>query len=244
MKKSLYLLSVVVVLSGLLSSSALGLSPLGPPKATLDRGRMSIGFDFAHSESDIKCTGLGLSGTLEDVESQLYLANLGLGLFDNYEMFVRLGTADHESEGYQGSSGFAYGWGSKLTVANGDPVSWGALFQMTWSESSDTLSVDVPPFGTVGADVDIDVMEIQIAFGPTYTQESFCIYGGPFLHFIDGDLDVSVWGLTVPFDLEQESEFGGYLGAQFDLAESSSLFIEYQMTDDASAIAGGLVWRF
>ncbi|GAJ10387.1 unnamed protein product, partial [marine sediment metagenome] len=44
--------------------------------------------------------------------------------------------------------------------------------------------------------------------------------------------------------IEQKSEFGGYVGAQFDLAESSSLFFEYQMTGDASAIAGGIVFRF
>lgn len=234
----------IVVVACLLSSSAQALAPFGPPMAGLDRGKMSLGFDFADSESDIKVTGLGLSGTLEDVESQVYLANLGLGLFDGWEMFVRLGTADHESEGYQGSSGFAYGWGTKLTLSKGDPVSWGTIFQMTWSESSDTLSADVPPYGTVDADLDIDVIEIQIAIGPTYRKDNFSLYGGPFLHLIDGELDVSALGVTGNFDLEQKSEFGGFVGSQFDLSDSSSIFIEYQMTGDASAIACGFVWRF
>lgn len=242
MKNVLYLFGVVVAC--LLSSSALALTPLGPPVATLDWGKMSLGFDFSDSKSDIKVTGLGLSGTLEDVESQLYFAKLGLGLLDNWEMFVRLGTADHESEGYQGSSGFAYGWGTKVTLLKGDPVSWGTIFQMTWSESSDTLTEDVPPFGTIDADFDIDIIEIQIAIGPTYRKDNFILYGGPFLHLIDGELDVSVLGATGSFDLKQKSEFGGYIGAMFDLAESSSLFFEYQNTGDASAIAGGIVWRF
>lgn len=243
MKRTFYLLGFVVV-ACLLSSSAQALAPLGPSMAGLDRGKMSLGFDFADSESDIKVTGLGISGTLEDVESQVYFTKLGLGLLDNWEMFVRLGTADHETEGYQGSSGFAYGWGTKVTLSKGDPVSWGTIFQMTWSESSDTLSEDVPPYGTIDADIDIDIIEIQIAIGPTYRKDNFILYGGPFLHLIDGELDVSTLGVTGSFDLKQKSEFGGYIGAMFDLAESSSLFFEYQNTGDASAIAGGIVWRF
>ena len=234
----------IMLIVGVFAPAILALSPLGPTIATLDRGKMSVGFDFADSKSNIKISGYGLSGILEDVESQLYLAKLTLGLFDNYEMFIRLGAADHKAEGYQGSSGFAYGWGSKLTLATGDPVSWGTIFQMTWSESSDVLTEDVPPFGTINADVDIDVMEIQIAVGPTYTQGGLSIYGGSFIHLIDGELGVAALGESVSFDLEQKSEFGGYIGARFDLAESSSVFFEYQKTGDASAIAGGVVWRF
>ena len=55
-----------------------------------------------------------------------------------------------------------------------------------------------------------------------------------------GDLDVRANGNSASVDIEQKSEFGGFIGAQFDLAESSSMFIEYQKTGDASAIAGGL----
>lgn len=47
---------------------------------------------------------------------------------------------------------------------------------------------------------------------------------------IDGELDVSALGVTGNFDLEQKSEFGGFVGSQFDLSDSSSIFIEYQMT--------------
>ena len=226
------------------AGQAFALAPLGPPMATLDRGKMSLGFDFADSEMNIKWTGFGVSETLEDVDTQVYMANLGLGLDDNWEIFVRLGTADHEMGGYQGSSGFAYGFGTKVTLSDSDPLSWCALFQMTWSESSDTLSMDIPPYGTIDADFDIDIIEIKIAIGPTYRKDNFSLYGGPFLHLIDGDIDISALGDTGSFDLKQKSEFGGYVGAQFDLAESSSLFIEYQMTGDASAIAGGIVWRF
>ena len=244
MKKTLFLLVVPLIVAGLLSSFALALSPIGPPMAGLKEGQSSWGFDFSDSDIDIKATGLGLSGTLEDTDSQLYLANLGLGLLDNFELFVRLGMCDHEFQGYQGGSGFAYGFGTKLTLSESAPVSWGTLFQMTWSESSDTLSVDFPPFGVVGADIDVDIIEIQIALGPTYKTDNFRLYGGPFLHLIDGDLDVTTLGVTGNFDLKQKSELGGFLGGQLDISDTSSLHFEYQLTDDASAIAAGFVWRF
>lgn len=243
MKKTLFLLVVPLIVAGLLNSFALALSPVGPPMAGLKKGQSSLGFDFSDSDSDIKATGPGLSGTLEDVDSQLYLANLGLGLLDNFELFVRLGMCDHGFEGYQGGSGFAYGFGTKLTLSESDPMSWGMLFQMTWSESSDTLSEDVPPFG-VGDDIDVDIIEIQIALGPTYKTDNFRLYGGPFLHLIDGDLDRTDLGVTSNFDLKQKSELGGFLGAQLDTSDSSSLYVEYQLTDDASAICAGYVWRF
>lgn len=244
MKKTLFLLVVPLIVAGLLNSFALALSPVGPPMAGLKEGQSSLGFDFSNSDIDIKATGPGLSGTLEDVDSQLYFANLGLGLLDNFELFVRLGICDHEFEAYQGGSGFAYGFGTKLTLSESDPMSWGMLFQMTWSESSDTLSEDVPPLGVAGDDIDVDIIEIQIALGPTYKTGNFCLYGGPFLHLIDGDLDRTNLGVTSNFDLKEKSELGGFLGAQLDTSDSSSLYVEYQLTDDASAICAGYVWRF
>ena len=103
---------------------------------------------------------------------------------------------------------------------------------------------DVPPFGTIDADIDIDIIDIQIAIGPTYRKDNMRLYVGPFLHLIDGELDVSALGFTGNFDLKKKSEFGGFVGAQFDFSDSSSVYIEYQKTGDASTIAGGFVWRF
>ena len=244
MKNVMYLLSVVVVVAGLLSSSALALTPLGPPKAGLKREQHSLGFVFASSEMDLEVSGYGLSETLPDIESKTYLARLGYGLSDGCELYTLVGLSDSSAEGFDGSSELAWGFGTKLTVAEKDSVTWGVVFQMVSLSSEGSVSGDVPGFGWQTIDLDIQVFDIQIAFGPTYTQEGFSIYGGPFLHFVDGDFEVSLLGESGTADIEQKSEFGGYIGAQLDLAESSSLFIEYQMTGDASAIAGGLVWRF
>ena len=244
MKKSLYLLSVVVVSSCLLCNTSLALTPLGPPKAGLKQNQHSLGFGFARSEMDLEISGYGLSYTATDIEWSTYFANICYGLSDDCELYSLLGFSKCSTDDFNGSTEFAWGFGSKFTVSERDSVTWGGLFQICSLSSEDSATSEVPYFGYTSASVDVQMFDIQIAFGPTYTQEGLSIYGGPFLHFVDGDLDLRANGDSASLDIEQKSEFGGYIGAQFDLAESSSLFIEYQMTDDASAISGGLVWRF
>jgi len=244
MKKSLCLLCVVVVVSGLLSSSALALTPLGPPMSRLKLKQQSLGFLFASSEMDLKMSGYGFTETMKDTESTSYLVKAGYGVLDGVELFVLVGSSDLSSEDFDGDSDVAWGFGSKFTLAKQGSVTWGGVFQFCSISSEGIVFGDVPGFGWQAIAIDAQLFDIQIAVGPTYTREGFSIYGGPFLHFVDGDLDGSALGETVTFDIEQKSEFGGYIGAMFDLAESSSLFFEYQMTGDASAIAGGIVFRF
>ena len=185
-----------------------------------------------------------LTETMKDTESTSYLVKAGYGLSDDWELYALLGFSDLSAGDFDGDSQVAWGFGTKFTFAKNDSVTWGGLFQMVSISSEGSIFADIPPFGLQTIDVDAQLFDIQIAVGPTYTKEGFSIYGGPFLHFVEGDLEGSALGVTVTLDLEQESVFGGYVGVQFDLAESSSLFIEYQMTGDASAIAGGIVWRF
>ena len=88
------------------------------------------------------------------------------------------------------------------------------------------------------------MQEIQIALGPTYTAEGVMIYGGPFLHLIDGDMDLQSGATKVSADLEEESEVGGYIGAQFDIMENAAINVEYQLTGDAQGIFAGITWVF
>ena len=236
MKTVLYLL-VVVVLSCLWSSSALALTPLGSPKAELKQNQHSLGFVFASSEMDLKVSGLGISDTIPAAESKTYLARLGYGISDGCELYTLLGFSDLSSEGFNGDSQFAWGVGTKFTFAQSDSVAWGGLFQLCSISSEGSFIEDVPGFGVVDFDIEAQLYDIQIAFGPTYTKEGLNIYGGPFLHFVDGNMDASALGVTGTFDLEQESVFGGYIGALFDLSDSSSLFCEYQMTGDLRQIS-------
>lgn len=236
------LLMAIMVLCA--AGQALALTPLGPPRAGLKQKQHSLGFLFAGSEMDLEVSGYGLTEELSDTESTVYLMKAGYGLSDDCEIYTLIGMADISSEDYNGSSELAWGFGAKFTVAEDDSMTWGGLFQMVSINSEGSISGDVPGYGWQTMDIEAQLFDIQIAFGPTFNQEGFSLYGGPFLHFVDGDIEARALGVTVDLDLEQKSEFGGYVGAQFDLAESSSLFIEYQKTGDASAIAGGIGWRF
>ena len=97
--------------------------------------------------------------------------------------------------------------------------------------------------------------EAQIALGASCKcNENLTIYGGPFLHFVSGDisdnmseLSTSPAGLLTSkfdWDIEQRSVFGGCFGAQINFSEQSSLNLEFQQTSDASTFGMGLLFRF
>lgn len=209
---------------------------------------------------------------INDFKSNVILGRLGYGISDSWDAFVRLGAVDgqcdleqtysdgarHEYKDFDGSFGLAWGFGTRATFWQDGELSWGGLFQMTWMEPDDSsISGTLLPDNLhYSGTADIDIREIQIAVGPTWRiEDNVRIYGGPFLHYVDGDLDVkSDTKITVPVvveaemkssgDLEEKSQFGGYVGANFDVDENTSCFIEYQLTDDAWAIGLGGARRF
>lgn len=234
MEKKIIVILVVVLCC---SVPSFGLSFMGAPKAGLEQGQFGVGLNYTLGEMD-----LDFSVDTGEVETNMLFVDLGYGIMDQWEGFARLGFAKAEQDdiGFDGGNKFAYGFGTKVTITEQDAITWGGLFQMTWIEGDDTIS---------GLDVDFDAYEIQLAFGPTYELDSMRIYGGPFLHLVDGDLDVTGvlpgWGaVSGSVDVEQESEIGGYVGAQFDLAENTTANVEFQFTGDAWAIAGGIGFGF
>lgn len=263
------MLGMALVLLCLCGSAALALAPMGPPTAGLKAGEFRAGFDYAYSEMDIKASlsddiialaedyGVELvdtSGTLKNMQSNTIAANLGYGLADNWEAFVRLGGANIENDDwdFSGDYGFFGGFGTKVTWAKQENLDWGALFQMNWLRSKDTYQ------GTYDEeDVDVHVKvkayEIQIAMGPTWkASDALSIYGGPFLHFLSGDVDASAAGASLSLaDLKQKSEFGGYIGAQLNIKPNPSevsngcyLFGEFQFTGDGWGIGTGIGFKF
>ncbi|MHC4087822.1 MAG: hypothetical protein ACYSWZ_23355 [Planctomycetota bacterium] len=224
---------IVILLVFAFCVPSFGLSFMGAPKAGLKQGQFGLGLNYTTSEMDLEFDLIGGFPTeTGEVESDMLFVDLGYGINDQWEGFVRLGVAKLEMDGWDGGNEFAYGFGTKVTISEQDAITWGALFQMVWIEGDDTV---------LGVDAEIDAYEIQIAIGPTYDAENVRIYGGPFLHLVDGDLEVI--GIDVA-DIEQESVFGGYVGAQFDIAENSCINVEAQLTGDAWAISGGIGFGF
>jgi len=268
--RSIWFLSLVLMVGG---SSAFALDPMGPPTAGLKQGQFKEGVEYSYGTMDFKLNGgkwiehldgaffdLGEASplTLKDFKTKKAYFNLGYGITDNLEAFLRLGVASAEfgdsiwedAETFDSGTEFAVGCGIKATFYEEDNLKFGGLFQANWAEFDGELNAS----HWAAADfVEMNITEIQVAVGPTYKLEDrVSIYGGPFFHFIVGDLDdeyseVSGSGLLTSrysWDIEERSIFGGYIGAQVDIAENSSLNIEYQHTASADAVSVSLIWRF
>ena len=117
------------------------------------------------------------------------------------------------------------------------------------------------------ADWEMDYYQLKFAIGPSYKlTDALSIYGGPFYHLVRGDFDIELRGEktevdttlaplvtytdTVTYsedisgDIEEQSNFGAYIGAQIDFAENLPFCVEYQMTGDTDILGASLVYRF
>ncbi len=304
-------LLVVLMVVGLCSTVALALDPMGPPTAGLKQGQANGGLEYSYSDMDLKLKGGKESGSYWSKEgdtvysgsgavkyrdkilnarmNKIY-ANLGYGIMDNWEAFIRLGgangnfdyklqyAADYRSvmdedwadpnaiskQTYDLGYTFAYGFGTKVTFFEQPDLKWGGLFQMSWANWDIEQNSKDSYLGHLGEvnthSEEISLSEIQLAIGPTWTpSQGFSVYGGPFLHFVYGDVkskgndyeyddesgaltDSETWKGS--FDIREKSCFGGYVGAVADVGEKASLFGEVQFTGDAWALGAGLGWKF
>jgi opacity protein-like surface antigen len=279
MEKKIALFAVALIIVFMSNSIVLALVPMGPPKALLGQDRWDLGIEYVHQSMDLEAVGPvqdiqpGLTITRKDrhnidnLKSNIVMARAGYGINDDWDAFVRLGVADaqgdiertfsdgaapHEYDGFDGSFGLAWGIGTRATFWQDDEVSWGGLLQITWLEPGDS-SIDMVGDPVFTGDAEIDIWEVQIAVGPTFrVDEGFRVYCGPFMHFVNGDLDLSGQtvdmgtdlGMEAACDVEEESQFGGYAGAHMDVDENTSCCIEFQFTSDAWGIGIGAARRF
>lgn len=271
--RNVWLSGLVLIVVGWASSAAFALDPMGPPTAGLRQGQFQVGADYSYSIMDLKLregswieyldgwfydSGEAESFTLKDFKTNKVYASLGYGIADNWEAFLRLGGADatfgdsiwEDAEKFDSPTDFAIGFGVKTTFYEEDNLKIGGLFQASWAAFNGKLQA---AHWTAADSVKIDVTEIQIAVGPTYKLlEGVSIYGGPFFHFVDGDLDDKFSEMTeegiltskYSWAIRESSIFGGYIGIQFDVTENTSFNIGYQHTAKADALSMSLVWRF
>ena len=217
MKKLVFLILVMSFGCG----PALALTRMGPPTAALESGQFALVPEFSYSENDVERSGNRKGRT---VTLNALLGRLSYGLREDCELYVRGGTG-----GGSAWIPITLGAGAKWTFYQDTEFPLGALFQLHWFPGTS--------FAT-----EIDLYEVQIAAGTTYRFDRFSVYGGPFLHFLRGEEDSSVFGTHV--DLEEESVLGVYLGARADLTNRVGLDIELQVTGDAYGVGFGLPWRF
>jgi len=263
--KKLLLLAVVLVVC---SSVTFGFDPMGPPVAGLQEGQWSAGAEYSWSKMNIKAihgryTGMGPEAMaaydIRGMEMQKFYGNIGYGISNKWEAFLRLGVAsddadlggcwgDHYSGEFNTDSAFAFGCGTKMTLheSNAD-LKWGALAQVSWTNPDGKVRTDYP----IEGDLELRFIEVQLAVGPTYrVTEGVWIYGGPFIHFIDGEMNVRETSIDgspsddkASYDLEEEANYGGYVGLQLECTEDVSICFEWMHTDEADGFGFCGIWR-
>lgn len=211
---------------------------------------------------------------IEDLTSNLVLGQIGYGVSDTVDISLYVGVSDAQDDmkestpgvypgdqytGFDGGFGLAWGLGARATFWKDGDITWGGLLQVLWEnpgEGDISLEPEPPTLpNALTGDAELDLREIVVAVGPTVQFEGISVYGGPFLHFVDGDIESSVSGLDVsgvpPLervelseDVEQQSELGIYAGLTGEADAETSWYAEYKMTSDAWGIGIGAVRRF
>ena len=268
-------LAIIIVCIG--EPAAFALSSMGPPTAGLKQEDFNIGTGYSHSEMDLDLNDgkyveyldgwFDASGTqsdlkLKDIKINTVYVNLGYGVTDNFEIFLRLGGTNAKFDGYtfwtsgddfDSNTDFAIGGGIKTTFYEEDKLKIGGLIQIGWSELDGALR---PKEWPVADDtVQFDLTQVRIAVGPSYElTERVLIYGGPFLHFVRGDwediysqIDPDTGGLLTTkssWTVEEESAFGAYIGTQMAITENITFFIEYQHTAAAGTVGASIAVGF
>lgn len=268
-------IAVLLTLTICVSIASAG-APMGLPIATLEGGQWSFGGEFAHETADLEASGTltyvfpdvswKQDFEIEDLASNMFLANMAYGICDNWSVFVRLGAADASDDivavpsdsstverqgSFDGSYGFAGGIGTRATFCRWGPWTFGGQAQATWFKPGDSdfkiadpiLSDDV----WVG-DAQIEYWQVQAGIAAAYQIDTWRLWAGPFFQFIDGDLDFDgvvpgeVGELSWNSDLEESSQVGGHFGVSWDLVDRWNLWAEGQITADSWLVGVGLVF--
>jgi len=259
MKKTLVVMSVLFLAA--MSVDVFAIGNIGPPTAELKAGQWSVGGDYAYSDIDLDASkmkhtnsagdpAMMISFEFEDVKTNFYYATLGYGLTENLEVYGRLGIADIKGRerwpeysadwGSNFDNDIAGGVGTRFTFYKQNKVRWGVTAQMNWIDTSWDRKETSIVYGDIKRKLDLSAYDLLVAIGPTVDMGGWKLYGGPFFYMFDGDFDYKeTWTgdgggwEKGKADVEEDSSFGGYIGAAIPLAKNTD------MTFEVAAISGG-----
>jgi hypothetical protein len=273
MKTKIMLLVIGCTVVSFCASTSLAMDVLGPPAAGLEAGKWSIGADYSHTRMDLDLHNIKekevpggrtdlASFKLKHFKTDTVTADIGYGFTNNWEGFLRLGgVKTHDGKGLinsfgglpfsteNGDTGFVLGAGTKATFWQRDNLKVGGIFQLSWLNADCTTVIDWGGGDISPYDTELNLMEIQIAVGPTYKLADWIsVYGGPFLHYVDGDMKAEYkepgYSDKITYDITQVSYFGGFIGVQVELVKNVPFNIEWQHTATDDAVAMNLIFRF
>jgi hypothetical protein len=254
-----------------ISVSASGSGIMGPPTAELLEGQWSIGYKYMHSEEDFGTASIKsndyLNGNfvisdvdndkIKDFKKDRQYAAFSYGVSDLWEVYFQIGIVASEADLVAESGGkteldfsrdLALGWGTKITLCEQENIRWGTSLQMNWLDMSAHIK-DSSAGYSEKTTYDFETMDLLIAFGPTIDMGGWQLYGGPFYYYMSGDYsedgwDSDGWTWDAKADLDNESEIGGFIGAQIPLWDNTELVAEVSFTGDSWAVGTGITWKF
>ena len=227
MKNRMVVVLIIFAAAAMTGPVAMALAPFGATTPEVNAGQFLLGADYAYARTDVKA-----EDSSGHIRTNTYLAKLGFGICNEWEVYARLGTGNVRAEDFDGRYRAAGGFGTKVSFYKWEDFDWGAIYQMTWLYSRDEVS-DVT--------VKMKPWDAQIAIGPTYKPcDCFSIYGGPYLEIMRGKITAE--GETARIS---NTLVGVYVGTEVKLCPYSSVHVEMQFAQHNSfGVSTGLAWRF
>lgn len=272
----------MLVAAVVLGSVAFAGAPLGGPIATLEERQWTVGLEYGYEKADleghgsvVRTDGGGFTHSLESVDidglaTRMIFGSLAYGVCDNWDLFVRLGAADAqdgvrihgapaggspERFNYDGDYDVAWGIGTRATFCLWGPWRFGGLLQTTWFDpkSSDFSSTDPDAADTVFVgSADLEFWQTQVALAAVYQIDTLSFWLGPFLQFVEGDMDrngrmivsgVDGGSFRGSADIQETSQLGLHAGIDWEVTARINCRIEGQFTRDSWLLGIGGVIR-
>jgi hypothetical protein len=230
---------VIIVLSMCVSTGVWGGTLLGPAGTALDGYRFGVGAEYGRMETDVTIHGVGV----DELTIDTVLVPFHLKATEHWEIFGKLGGAATEATEFDGDWGFAGGVGARVTIIEGDTLSWGAVAQVIQTVSDQDFYYDGDRVTE-----EIRLMEQVVAFGPTWHSDFLSVYGGAVARHREGDDEFS-GRIDSTVDIESEWDLGGYVGILLADPHApglsrSQLYVEGLFTEDSTSVAIGLLFPF
>lgn len=196
---------------------------------------------------------MSYSGEYEDDvefdQTQAYL-QLGYAFTDNFELYLQGGGADLNVEGVFEEGDFEGDFtpfgsvGLKALLVDAKPISLGVFAQGSYYSDYDDKGTVIVLGTALPAEFEI-TSNYEVAGGLVMqgVLEGATVYGGPFFFLRESDVEVDVLGATDSDTLEEDSNFGAFLGIRWPLKNGFNIDLEGQYRSGFS-FGGDILYAF
>ncbi len=237
--------------------STYGLTLVGPSTAVLEGNRFGLAAEYSQADTDLTFD-LEPGEFTDNFDFQGAYAVFSMAALERWDLFLRLGAAQAEATGFDGSMEFSWGLGTRVTAFTWDDFGWGVLAQFTALLSrQDTVEEflidDVPTL--LDTKEELHVNEYVFATGPTWRHGPLALYGGLLVRYATGEFELDASDVVFQqSDIDADWDVGGYVGGMLTVYRPKTphtygiargdLVAEGRFTDDTTGFSVGLLLPF